>query len=128
MKINLKNMNPGTWFGFDEGGGEICLRVCPRAEIARIRKAAVKKKVDYRRGQRFEYEDTDEVKYDEMLWTYCITDWRELIDEDDNEILCTNENKVLLMSHSVAFASFVGEKLIELTDLAISREASAEEN
>ena len=40
FKVDLKNLNPGTWFTM-EGGGKVCLRLCAGDDYLAIRKACV---------------------------------------------------------------------------------------
>ena len=45
MKLNLKDLNPGTWFKFDEKdpeSGSICLRVLNSGKLAEIRDKTIK--------------------------------------------------------------------------------------
>ncbi len=115
MKFDLNNLNPGTWFDVDEGEGRVCLRICDIETIKRIRKQTVKKRKEYRLNQRYAYDEVNEDLDFELTWDYIIIDWKELYDINDKEIPCTKENKILLMSQSVKFASFIAECTDELS-------------
>ena len=110
MKLNLKDLNPGTWFKFDENdpeSGSICLRVLNAGKLAEIRDKTIKTQVEYRGTNRFEYQDMDNAARDRIIWDYCIVDWKGLTDDEDNPIECTTENKIKLMNGHVGFSLFV---------------------
>ena len=119
MKINLSNPNPSTRFYFDDDDhsrGWVELRICSPEEMSKIDKQTVKKRNEYRRGQRYEIEDTNEKARNRLLWDVLISDWGGIVDEKDKQIKCTTENKELLMLTSVKFALFVGNKMEELSE------------
>lgn len=110
MKINMKDMNPGMWFAFEPDNpdsGEICIRVLNGEKLAAIRNNTVKTKVEYREDNRFEYQDIDHTARDNIIWDYCIVDWKGLTDDDDNPIECNTEKKIELMNGHVGFSLFV---------------------
>jgi len=56
LKLDLNNLNPATRFYFDEDdkdGAYIDLKVCAGKDIEAINKKTIKKKVEYKKGQRF---------------------------------------------------------------------------
>ena len=60
MKLNLKNLNPGTFFPFDEDDREkknegITIRLANGEIIAEIDKKCSKKKIEFKRAVRHEY-------------------------------------------------------------------------
>jgi hypothetical protein len=113
-KLSLKNPNPGVWFRFDDQdpqSGEVSIRPLNAAKREEIRKKAVKRRIEYKHGQRFEVEDTNDDLFSELLWDYAITEWSGLVDDDGKEIPCTSENKIFLMRNHVGFARFIGDKL-----------------
>ena len=115
MKFNLKDLNPGSWFYFDETdaeSGKICLRVLNAEKLAEIRDKTMQTKVEYRGDNRYEYSDIDHSGRDRIIWDYCIVDWQGLIDDDEQPIECTTENKIKLMNGHVGFSGFV-EKCLE---------------
>ena len=49
MKFNLKDLNPGSWFYFDEknpADGRICIRVLNSKKLAEIRDKTVKTEIE----------------------------------------------------------------------------------
>jgi hypothetical protein len=113
-KFDLKNPNPGAWFKFNEddpASGEICIRAVNTAKRREIQKKCIKQRVEYKHGQRFEFTESDDDLFSEMLWDYVIADWHDLEDDDGKPIECTKENKVFLMLNNVGFALFVNECL-----------------
>lgn len=109
-KFSLRDPNPGIWFKFNEDdpeSGEICVRPVNAEKRSEIQKRTVKRKVEYKHGQRFEYVETDDDKFSEMLWDYVISDWTKLEDDDGKPIPCTTENKLFLMLNNVGFSQFV---------------------
>jgi CRISPR/Cas system-associated protein Cas7 (RAMP superfamily) len=110
-KFSMKDPNPGVWFKFDEKdpeSGEICIRPVNASKRREMLKKCIKDCVEYKKGQRFEYQETNDDLYSELLWDYVITDWRSLEDDEDKPIECTKENKVKLMLENIGFAHFVG--------------------
>ena len=122
MKFNMKDLNPGTWFKFNEGdeeSGSICLRVLNAEKLAEIRDKTIRTEVEYRNNNRYEYQKMDNAARDKIIWDYCIVDWNGLEDDEGNVIDCTTENKIKLMNGHVGFSSFIEaclEKLNRLND------------
>lgn len=118
MKLTTE-LNTGAWFDMpdDPDGARVCLRVMAIGILKKIHKETTSKKTEYKklgRGrdyQRFEYDDPDEEKREQLLWDYCITDWEGIFDTDGTGLECTNENKIKLMNGSVEFALFIGNCL-----------------
>jgi hypothetical protein len=118
-KFNLKDPNPGAWFKFNEDdpkSGEISIRAVNAAKRREIQKKCIKQKVEYKHGQRFEFTESDDDLFSEMLWDYVIADWHDLEDDDGKPIECTKENKIFLMLNNVGFALFVNECLEKVND------------
>lgn len=109
-------LNPGTPFEM-EGGGVVYLRVCAGDDLKAIRKKTVKKKIEYKKIdgnlQRMPFEEIDEDVQSEMIWDFCIVDWKNLFSDEAKTIPipCTTANKMLLMGKSLVFSRFVGESL-----------------
>ena len=117
--FNMSNPNPGFWFKFnpdDPESGEISLRPQNAEQRNKTRKKAVKDRVEYKQGQRFEVQDVDDDLFSELVWDYSIVAWSGLIDDKGIPIECTTENKVFLMRNHIGFARFVAEKLGELSE------------
>lgn len=131
MQFDLENLNPGTKFFFDEDDekkGSVTLRVCAGDDLRAIRKQSSKKKVEYRRGQRIEYPDTNEEVENALLWDFCIVAWEGVLDSKNVSIPCTKENKTLLMGKSPVFSKFVGDKLSVLADIEDEEKEKLEKN
>ena len=129
MRFNLSDLNPPAWFNHpDHAGSRICLKVLSSAEMESINKKTSQTKIEYRRGQRFEVEKVDEKKRNELTWSTAIVDWEGIFDENENELPCTDENKVLLMQNAPTFTSWVLESLEQISDDSIQRQEDAEKN
>jgi hypothetical protein len=84
-KLSMSDPNPGIWFKFDDNdpeSGDIGIRPLNQAKRDEIRKKAIKKRIEYKHGQRFEVEELDDDKFSELLWDYSITGWNNLEDDD----------------------------------------------
>lgn len=130
-KLSMSNPNPGVWFQFDENdpeSGEVAIRPLNPAKREEIRKKAVKKRVEYKHGQRFEVEDVNDDLFSELMWDYSITGWNGLVDDDGKPIECTSENKVFLMKNHVGFARFIGDKMEKLAEEYEGRMSVENEN
>lgn len=128
MKFNLDNLNPGVYFPFEDDEGGVTVRVASADVIRGIDKKTVKKKVQFRRGQRYEIDDTDEEKRSALVWDYAIVDWNGVFDNDGNEIPCTTDNKIKLMNGSVQFSRFIGNCLEQLTEDVEAYDEELEKN
>ena len=118
-KLSMKDPNPGLWFKFDENdpeSGDICIRTLNVEKRDEIRGKAVKKRVQFKHGQRFEIEETNDDLFSKLIWDYSIAEWTGLVDDDGADIECNVDNKVHLMRNHVGFASFVGDKMEELSE------------
>jgi len=127
--FSLKDPNPGAWFKFDEEdpeSGEISVRAVNQAKRKDIQNKTVKRKVEYKHGQRFEFQDSNEDLFSELLWDYVIADWKGLEDDDGKPIECTTANKIFLMQNNVGFAAFVG-KCMELVNDGIEERVKVTE-
>ncbi len=109
----------GKWFEM-EGGGRVQLRTLTADILKAIRKQTVKKKVDFKRidgsPARLEYEEINEDLQNELFWEQIIIAWENIFDGKGNEIPCTKENKILLMTRSVKFARFISDSLKTLAE------------
>lgn len=108
----LKNPNPGVWFRFNEDdpdSGEICIRAVTPGQLKEMTRKTTKKRPEYKGGQRFVVEEHDEEKFARLLWDYVIVEWKDLQDEDGNEIPCTVDSKYHLMMDNIGFARFVAQ-------------------
>lgn len=129
MKFDLDDLNPPVWFEMPgDSGGKLAVRVCAGEDLERIRKKTVKKRSEYRRGQRFEFTETDEAKENELIWDHCIVDWSGLLDKNDKKIKCSTENKILLMRKSAFFSGFLAKCLETLSQDMAGHIESAEKN
>lgn len=131
MKFNLQDLNPGTKFFFDEDNeaeGYITLRILPNETRDEIRAKAVKKRAEYRKGQRYEIIDLDEDLFAEAVWDYSIQDWGGVYDESGAEIPCTRENKIMLMNKSPVFARIYEDRLKVLRELLEDHAKASEKN
>ena len=132
MRFNLAELNPGVWFDLnpdDPSAGRICLRPANAEFLERAQKLAVRKRVEWKKGfGRTEWEESDNDKYRELLWDYCIVDWEGIEDENGNPIPCTTEHKLLLLTHSVTLLNIVRKCLDVLNEQEEQRLESLEKN
>ena len=129
--FSIKDPNPGVWFKFDDSdpdSGEIRIRAMNNEQRKKLQKACNKNRVEYKHGQRFEVTDSDDDKFSEMLWEYCIVEWCRLEGDDGREIECTAKNKAALMQTNVGFSQFVGKCLEILAEQEEDRVARIEKN
>lgn len=130
-KFSIKDPNPGVWFKFDDNdpeSGEIRIRSINHDRRQEIQRKCIKKKVEYKHGQRFEYQDTDDDLFSQMIWDYSIAEWAKLEDDDGKELPCDLDTKVFLMKNNVGFAQFVGQCLDQLNDDEENRVARLKKN
>jgi hypothetical protein len=130
MRVNLDDLNPPAWFDHpnSDDDARICLRVASASDLEKIQKKTIKKRVEYKRGQRFEVERVDEELQTALTWQWCIVDWEGLYDHNGDSIPCTDEHKVLLMLNAPQFSKWVIDCLDILNDDNVKREESAEKN
>jgi hypothetical protein len=125
MKFDLNNLNPGTWFDFEDGA-RVSLRLPDASALNSIKKQTTKKKVP--KGSHFPIEETDDEKYNELLWDYIIVEWEGLYDIDGKPIPCNKEMKVLLMNNSLIFAHWASQRIEELRMTLSEEEEELEKN
>jgi hypothetical protein len=131
MRFNMQDLNPPTRFLFDESdpdGGWIEIRRCNGDALDSIREKTIKRRVEFRRGQRFEVTDVDDRLYSEMVWDYSITGWNGLEDENGVPIPCSKETKAALMRGSLKFSEMVSGFLDKLDDAEAERKEEFEKN
>ncbi|MHC4265972.1 MAG: hypothetical protein ACYSUK_08575 [Planctomycetota bacterium] len=134
MPIDIKGLNKPSrfyWPGSDDEWVE--LRHINLSEIKKIRRTTVTRRAEYHQTDkdskpfRYEVEDTDEDRADELLWDYQIVDWN-LVDPDGKKIKCDKKNKLLLMGNSAEFVSFVVDNLNRLASDEKERQEKSEKN
>jgi hypothetical protein len=113
MRFNLDDLNPAAWFDVpdDSDNGRVQIRTCAGSDLEAIAKESTRKRVEYKKSQRFEFVDTDEDKYQRLLWDHCLVDWKNIFDGAGKKIPCTTDNKLLLMKNSISFANLIGDCL-----------------
>ena len=129
--FSIKDPNPGAWFKFnddDPESGEIRVRAVNQTKRAEIQKKCVKHKTEYKNGQRFEYTDTNDEMFSEMLWDYTIVEWNNLEDDDGATLVCDKETKLKLMYENVGFSQFVSNCLSILNEIEEERVAKVTAN
>lgn len=129
--FNLGDLNPGTWFDYDVAtGSRVCLRVCGADKLREIRRQTVKKKAEYKKGERFTFDDYipgGEELNSRLLWDFCIVAWEKFFDANEITIPCNIETKNALMGGSPEFSSFVVDNMRKLAKLDEGEELSDSE-
>lgn len=108
MKINFNDPNPGQWFDLDADTA-ICLRIANTKFLRSIEKLPKEQQ-------------------EQKTWDYCIVGWRNLLDEDGNEIPCTRENKIKLIAESMDFMLVVNHFLEKINEDLRLRKEDLEKN
>lgn len=151
FKFDLESGSKGDWFRFfeskvEEGktiylepekdAGRVCVRVADAETLEKIqaetrtKKAEFVKDKDTRQLVRVSYIDqtpAQEKKEREMIWDHAIVDWENIIDSKGNQIPCTLENKMKLMSNPM-FARFIGRCFELITGNAEELKVASEKN
>lgn len=130
MKFDFSNLNPGTWFDFDndKDGGKVCLKILSAEDSQKVRDQCIKKENIYRDGKQYINENLNEKLFVEMVWDICIVGWENIFDAENKPIPCTKEFKLVLMNKSVKFAEFVTGKLNLLRELKEGQSKEEEKN
>jgi hypothetical protein len=137
MKVDLKEKETAGSFEL-EGGGKVHLRLLTGTDLKEMRKACVKKVVEYplledpatgkKRHVRFEAEDFDAEKFASMGHDRNITGWDDLYDRNEKLIPVTPENKDLLMERVQQFSEAVKEGNKALREQEKAEAEAAEKN
>ena len=135
MPFDIKNLNPAARFYWGNGKKEwVELRNVTVKQLRNIRKETVKKTVEYYRPNesdakpfRYETDEIDHDKMDELLWDYQIVNWC-ITEPDGKEIPCTLENKLLMMGNSDKFANWVIECLNQMATDEKDQKEKSEKN
>lgn len=128
MKINIKEINPAVWFDITGTDARIKIRLCSSEEFANINKQCNQKQIEYKLGRRYEYDNIDNDKMNELFWDYSIVTWENINDETDKPIVCNKANKIMLMSKYPQFANFVADCLDKLSKWEIANKENEEKN
>ena len=115
----------GTWFKYDESkpkSAEVCLRTMTLEEVQEMRKLFIKKKAVYKKGGRFEFEETNSDGQNEYIWKKCIVIWRGVLDGNNNVRPCDDEQKLYLMYKVPAFFNWVTRCMTKLNDIEVEAE------
>ena len=129
--FDLDELNPGTWFKFDEDNqksADICVRALNPEKFEEIQRVTVKVRPIYKQGQRFEIREVNDKLQNELIWDYCIVDWKNVYDRTNKVIPCTKENKILLMQRSLTFFTRVTKLIQEVNELLSLTEKEEEKN
>lgn len=119
--FNLTNLNPSTKFYYLESDEWVELRLIPDSVNKSIMKElGIKSKQEFHpykgKLQRVDSLDIDENKiesFNDKLNDYAIQNWH-LLDQDNNEIPCTFENKKTMMYGSPVFSAWINKCRVEL--------------
>lgn len=121
----------GAWFEMEDGG-RVQLRLMTPEAMQGIRKAAVKKRIEYKRvdgkAERFEVEEVEDDLYGALFWDHVIVAWEHLADAKGTAIPCDRAHKRLLMARVPRFAAFVGESLETLRTAELAEAQVAVKN
>jgi hypothetical protein len=132
MRFDLSGETQGEWFKFfdseikengeieylapTEDAGKVCIRLANPDFVESIQSQTKKKMAEFafnpktrsmERVVYFEQTPAQEKKERELIWDFAIQDWQGVLDKEGNEIPCTLENKLRLMSIP-RFARFIG--------------------
>lgn len=126
MKFDLNDLNPGTWFDIEDA--RICLRVCAGKDLDVIHKKTRRRQIEYKRGQRFEWEEIDNDKEFKLVNDFIIMDWENICDATGVALDCNPKNKNKLLRESPMFSGFIANCLERLNaDIGLEKE-EAEKN
>jgi hypothetical protein len=152
MRFDLKSEAQGEWFKFfcsevredgttkyldpEEDAGKVCIRIADPETVESIQAQTRKKVSEFawnpksRAMERVTFYDqtaAQEKKERELIWDFAIQDWKDIIDTKGNQIPCTLENKLKLMSNP-QFARFVGRCLQLISGANAETAEGAEKN
>ena len=114
---------PGTWFEM-EGGGRVQLKTLSLRQYQKIFKATERKEPIFHevggKATLFERVIIDEDLRRQMINDAAIPAWENLFDKNSTPILCTTENReILMLMKDDIFRNFVNEKIKILIDSEI---------
>lgn len=131
MIVDLEEREEKATFDL-KGGGKLHLRLLSADDIKAMRKACMKKVVEYPlldgKYQRFENQDFDSDLWQEMLFDLTITGWDDLFDRNEKAIPVTKENKLLLMTRVPEFTEAYMAGMKALKDAESARQGQSEKN
>ncbi|WP_432736111.1 hypothetical protein [Maridesulfovibrio sp. FT414] len=131
MKFNLENLNPGTWFNFDDSNpesGRICVRRLNAATGKRLSRECTSTVRKFSKGKPYEVSEFNEDQFDLRFYDYVIVDWEGVEDENGTPIPCTAENKKVLAQESIFFQGLIAEAMEKLEIEQAEKEEAAEKN
>jgi len=121
MKFDLNDLNPGTWFDVEDA--RICIRICAGKDLDEIHKKTRRRQTEYKRNQRYEWEDIDTDKEFKLVNDFIIMDWENICDATGVSLDCNSKNKNKLLRESPMFSGFIANCLERLnTDIGSAKE------
>ena len=137
--FNLKELNPGAWFVYEEDKkckplSRVKIRAYNNEILKQISDKHTKEVVEYKQAgkrgnlQRITYLKSDEEAVQGDLWDYSILEWEGFQDESKTDIPCTRENKILLMRQNPQFYAFIDKCIGKLLPDTNEEVEEAEKN
>lgn len=130
-KICIDQEKTNAWFEM-EGGGQIHLQLLDADDFKEIKKKTVEKKIEFKRvegkAERFNFEEVNDELQNELFWDRIILEWKNLFDAKEAPIECTKDTKILLMTKSKKFSTFIFESLKKLREMDEQQSKEAEKN
>lgn len=128
--VDLEDLNPGVWFYFDEEEpekGGFCVRPMDSDSMSAIDKETIKTKKVYKRGKRYDSQDVDNDRKQEMIIDHTLTDWC-VYGKDGEKIECSVENKLKLLGKSPWHQRFYINCLATAGDIETQHQRQVEKN
>lgn len=125
MKLDISKLEESAWVEYRDGM-EILVRPLPASKRDEFERQAAVYRVDKIRNVRIK--EIDELKQEELLRDYMIEDWRGIVDQNDNPIPCTKENKLLILDHLHELRGFVLKAALDLQGMIELQKAENEKN
>jgi hypothetical protein len=116
MRLNLAKMDEAVWVDWKHGV-RVKIRPLPTSKAIEIQKRATKRNMVFVNGRREFRDEIDNAAYDALLQEHLIEDWDGFVDQNDQPIPCTPENKKAILDFMHEFRLFVvmaGKELEEL--------------
>ena len=134
MKINLSDLNPGTFFVWpgepEDSKNGVTVRALTSAEAKRINAATLKSRRTRFSKKGIQYEETvyNEAKKEEMYADYSIVEWTGVDGDDDKPLKCTSENKAKIMNEHPQLMTFIMDCIDSISELQETKDKESEKN
>jgi len=126
MALKLRTKEYQEWVEVTAGDmtARVLIRPMPNSEVNKL--FTKFRKRSFEKGM--QVFDIDVVAFRKEKTDYCVRDWSDIFDENDQPLPCTRANKLLLLEYSSQFIDAVLEKADAMAEFQVNSVQEEQEN